>query len=257
MWLPFRRRTKCPVDRELERWVEARFAWLVAQFGLEALRRTPAVRPDEAFFPDRFDGTERTARSLFDRVCQYMGVPPQRVLLRLYEEGRQLDLAPGIIVTSDEGGTAGYYEAAEQETVWLETSVLNHPMSCIATMAHELAHVKLLGSRALTAAEEDHEPLTDLATVYFGMGIFNANSVIVDEQWTSAGGWSGWSMGRAGYLDEATFGYALALFAWLRGENKPAWFRDLRPGVRTVSRQGLRYLIRNDGPTVEALHHVG
>ncbi len=38
------------------------------------------------------------------------------------------------------------------------------------------------------------------------------------------------------------FGYALALVAWVRGEQSPAWARHLRSGVRGEFWAGLRFL---------------
>jgi hypothetical protein len=38
------------------------------------------------------------------------------------------------------------------------------------------------------------------------------------------------------------FGYALALFARRRGEENPAWLRELRLDVRSACRQTLRFL---------------
>ncbi|MFN3165463.1 MAG: hypothetical protein ACE37H_00195 [Phycisphaeraceae bacterium] len=73
------------------------------------------------------------------------------------------------------------------------------------------------------------------------MGVFNANSVVSDVQW-SADGWSGWSVGRHGYLPEDVFGYAFAVYAWKRREHNPDWAKYLRPNVRHVFKKGLRYL---------------
>jgi hypothetical protein len=108
-------------------------------------------------------------------------------------------------------------------------------------MAHELAHVHLLGDGRITHDEQDHEPLTDLTTVFLGLGIFTANSVVHESRW-SADGWSGWRIGRQGYLSEPMYGYAFALFAWARGETKPPWQNHLRLNVRSVFKDSLRYL---------------
>jgi hypothetical protein len=40
-------------------------------------------------------------------------------------------------------------------------------------LAHEFSHIKLLGENRM---QENHEHLTDLFTVVFGLGIFNANA---------------------------------------------------------------------------------
>jgi hypothetical protein len=73
------------------------------------------------------------------------------------------------------------------------------------------------------------------------MGIFTANSVIHENYW-HAGQVSGWSMGRRGYLSMPMYGYALALFAWARGEQNPLWAKQLRADVQSAFRKGKRFL---------------
>src|SRR5688572_23737825 len=65
-------------------------------------------------------------------------------------------------------------------------------------------------------------PLTDLLTVFFGLGVFTANAAFSFQQWTNTAT-QGWQTERRGYLGEEEIGYALALFALLRGEHNPAW----------------------------------
>jgi len=85
--------------------------------------------------------------------------------------------------------------------------------------------------------------LTDLVTVFLGMGVFTSNATIRDRGWTR-GNWAGWETKKLGYLDQPTFGYALARFAWTRGETKPPWIKAVRPDVRAPLKQGLRFLAR-------------
>jgi hypothetical protein len=146
-----------------------------------------------------------------------------------------------------DGGAAGLYmnEGGAQEShcarIGISTAQLGDPLSLVATLAHEIGHEILIGQNRITSDESDHEPLTDLLTVFLGMGIFNGNATIRDSGWSS-GGWSGWSTKRLGYLDQRTFGYALARFAWARGETKPRWIKSVRPDVRAPLKQGLRFL---------------
>jgi hypothetical protein len=43
-------------------------------------------------------------------------------------------------------------------------------------VAHELARVRLLGEQRINTDCGDQEQLTDLATVFFGLGIFTADA---------------------------------------------------------------------------------
>jgi hypothetical protein len=50
------------------------------------------------------------------------------------------------------------------------------PVALVSTLAHELGHVLLLADGRISAQQQDHEPLTDLLTIFFGLGIFSANA---------------------------------------------------------------------------------
>jgi hypothetical protein len=171
-----------------------------------------------------------------------MGVDANRIKLQLYTESRSR--GDGDLRAEIKGstiGSAGRYLAGEKETIAIETSNLSDPMSVAATLSHELAHVRLLGEKRLTGDEDDHELLTDLATVFFGMGIFTANSTFRYSQW-SRDGWQGWKASKQGYLDERTLAYALGLWAHLRGEVNPKWMRHLNVNPRAYMNQTLRFL---------------
>jgi len=241
LW-PFR--PKCPIDAQSQAWVDGRMKWLAGQFGMETWRNARAIEPTEKFFPDQFDGSERAVRLMLERVCGFMRVDPNRVILRLYSEGPDSSLARKLHLETAGKGSAGHYRVEEKEIVGIETSKLNDPMALVATIAHELAHVRLLGEGHLTGQEDDHEPLTDLATVFFGLGIFNANSTFRFNQWAQAG-WHGWKATTLGYLNEQMFGYALGLWAKVRGEDDPAWTTHLRLNPRTYMKRAMGYLKAN------------
>lgn len=83
--------------------------------------------------------------------------------------------------------------------------------------------------------------MTDLLTVFFGLGIFTASSAFQFSQWQDAN-WEGWSTKRLGYLDEPSLGYALAAYAYVRGEQKPRWSGHLVQGVLSYLKQSERFL---------------
>jgi hypothetical protein len=232
---------KCPVDPETRMWIERRMAWLTAEFGHDRLRAGPVVLPTPDFFPDPYDGSEPAVGVLFDRVCGYMGVQPDQIEISLYQE--RVPVQEGSLVP----GTGGLYvEGDGKFHIWLNEANVEDPAALIATIAHELGHVLLLGQRRISADEPDHEPLTDLLTVFLGLGVITANSVIHENSWFS-GGWSGWSMGRRGYITMPMYGYALALYARGRSEVRPKWAKRLRADVRQAFNQGLLYLESEEG----------
>jgi hypothetical protein len=149
-------------------------------------------------------------------------------------------------------GTAGTYTGLEEEggfVLSLEDRTLDDPVVLVSTVAHELAHARLLGEGRLTSNEEDHELLTDLFTVYDGLGVFTANAAFRFGQW-QYGGWHGWSAERHGYLSEPMIGHALAVYAWLRQEKSPEWDQHLETNCRVFMKKSLKYLEHVGGPTL-------
>lgn len=144
-------------------------------------------------------------------------------------------------------GALGTYRAeGDKFLVSVEAANLDDPLALVATMVHELGHVHLLGHGRISNETEDHEPLTDLLTVYLGLGVITANSVI-REAYLRVGEYSGWQVGRRGYLTMPIYGYALALFAQARGDDGAGWSRELRPDVRSAFNQSMRVLAADAG----------
>jgi len=171
-----------------------------------------------------------------------MDIEPGRVRLEHGDGGANPELAAHMPVHSESTGAAGLHEAHRGSSVLtLSSDLLDHPMALVATLAHELGHVLLLGEHRIPADRPDHEPLTDLLTVFFGLGIFGANAAF-DYSQDMHGRYSYTRSSRLGYLTEPMYGYALALYAWQRGETSPSWARYLDANPRAFLRRGLRYL---------------
>lgn len=87
--------------------------------------------------------------------------------------------------------------------------------------------------------------MSDLVTVFYGLGVFNANSSFVFEQWTNSQ-FQGWRASGAGYLTEEMFAYALALFAYLRKESKPEWKSFLSTNVKSYFKSSVKYISKTE-----------
>ena len=244
--------SKCPVDSDTKVWLENAFNWLVDELGGDTLRSVEVVLPIEEYFPDPFTGSDDDIRSMFERVCDYMDVDPKLVDLRFYVHDDGTGIHP--LAGNGRGSHAlGTYQMRDGKYhVRLETSQAVQPEVMVATIAHELGHVILLGEDRLEADYPDHEPMTDVVTVFYGMGIFNANSTFSFQQWTN-NQFQGWKAERRGYLTEEMFGYALALFAYARGESKPEWSRYLNVNVRSYFKSALKYLQKTADTTVQPI----
>jgi hypothetical protein len=232
-------RPTCPCDPEAKAWVEERLAWLADEFADSAFSGRPVVLPTDAFFPDPYDGSKKAVRRLLDRVCGYMDVVPDLVAVKFVAD------AGKIWLVNDAGhyvsGAAGTYEEGERKfIVRIDRSGLDHPTGLVGTIAHELAHVRLLGEGRVMREVFDNELLTDLTVVHFGLGIFLANTPRNwDGQYTK---WPDTELRMPEYMTPPMFGWALAHLAWFRGEERPEWARHLNAAGRANLKQGVRYL---------------
>lgn len=215
---------KCPVSFREEGWVETRMRWLGRQFGVNRLTRCRVVLPEELDFLETFDETPEAAQRLLTQVCQYMEVHPSEVRLAVEPH----DAMPGKV---------GYYASG---VIHIDETQLAHPVGLTSTLAHELAH-HILIERRLLDGDADMEWTTDLLPLLFGLGIFAANAT-VHETHEHAGHASRWSVIRQGYLPSRMLGYAMALHAWLCGEQSPDWVGSLRLDAADAFNKGLAYL---------------
>jgi hypothetical protein len=132
---------------------------------------------------------------------------------------------------------AGQHEVG---LIRLAANQLADPLGLVAVLAHELAH-RLLIDRGLRKDDLDAAWVTDLLPVYLGLGIFTANATL-GEKAEHQGHHCSCTSHCRGYLNSGILGYALALFAWVRGERRPDWAKFLRLDVAHALAAGLRYL---------------
>ena len=232
----------CPVTDRERGWIDDSTGWFRSQFGDGPLS-APVIAPASEYFPPPFSGTDAEVRDLVAKIAGWTGVQSGADVgfTDDYDHGR--DLARLIPAVSKGSGAAGFYTRTEdgRPMLTIDRSVIGTPIRLVAVIAHELAHVRLIGEGRITADREDNEPLTDLATVYLGMGIFNANAAFHFSR-TSGSQYSGWRTQRLGYLTEQMFGYGLARYAVLRGEPDPRWGKYLDTNPRSYMKKSIRYL---------------
>lgn len=229
-------RPTCPCDPVAKQWVEDRLRWLAEQFGLHVLLERPIIVPAAEFFPDPYDASPAAGQRMFLRVCEYMGVDPDDIELEFYNSDTPLDPAQGIAAGTWTPGEGSW----RKSVIRLESGWLDRPADLIGTMAHELAHQRLLGEQRARRDAFDNELLTDLTTVFHGFGVFLANNPRKSTGELSR--WPGTQLYRPEYLSEPMLGYAMAHIAWFRDEDRSSWVKHLRWAQRAVFKQGLRFL---------------
>jgi hypothetical protein len=224
-----------PVEDRERQWIEKMLSWCVEQFGREAFQ-AEVLTPTPSFFPGTYRGTPDDVLGLVDLVRAHLRIDPAEIAVGLYD-GRQPTSVPGLGASAYRS-VAGHYSVRDGVgVIAVGVEDAPDPRRVVAVAAHELCHHKLLFRGIATANEADHEPLTDLATVFFGLGVFTANAAFSFSQ-----GSRGWRRQQLGYINQPMFGYALARVAWLRGERDPEWARYLDTNPRGYFKKAMRYL---------------
>ncbi|WP_432880850.1 hypothetical protein ACQPYH_36110 [Kribbella sp. CA-245084] len=221
------------------RWIRSSMDWLVAEFGRDVLLRPIALPTD--VIPDGYDGSRAAATELCGRVDGRMDLRPGQCGLSFELNGvrRPSNRGTTAVVKEQHGR---WSRGADQNQIELSPTLAADPVALIAIYAHEVGHELLLGGERITLTRRpDHEPLTDLITVFYGLGIFTANAAY--ERRPRPNGRGKQPVAR-GYLREAALAEALAYYALLRGERHPDWDRHLDPPVRRGMRNQLAVLHR-------------
>jgi hypothetical protein len=220
------------------RWIRSSMSWLVDEFGRDVLLR-PIVLPDE-LIPAGYDGTLAAAEELCARVADRMDLPTGGCELSFELVGAGVRRPAYRGVVKEPHGR--WIRGTDRNQIQLAPALAVDPVALVAIYAHEIGHEHLLGSGRISLARRpDHEPLTDLLTVFYGLGIFTANAAY--ERRPRPNGRGKQPLAR-GYLREAALSDALAYYALLRGERRPDWDRHLDPPVRRGMRNQLAVLHR-------------
>jgi hypothetical protein len=227
------------IDTESREWIDSRCSWIIDQFGLERILSSKVIAADadllERYRADDYD----SVLALFRKICETMDIEFESIQFYFMENQRQ----------DDDNGVLGLYESLGNgmHSISIDQALLESPVELIATLAHELCHVLLIGHNRITGEEDDHEPLTDLLTVFLGFGALSGNSVLRDESWHE-GHARFWQIRRAGYLTMPMYGYAIAIFAMLRNEGPREWKPRLRLDVRNAFMRSIKYFQRQGLP---------
>jgi len=244
-----KRPNTCPIPEDNRVWLEKSFLLLLDLFGKENTLNRQVLIPHHTAFPIKYDGEERSAFDTLRIVAKQMEIPYEDIHLDFYN-GTVKEISTGspwgrgIFLKSekDDAGASGLYwgkgESGKYEISLVRTK-LKQPENMVATLAHELAHIKLLGENRL---ETNDEKLTDLTTVFFGLGIFNANAAFQTYTKVDSYGWR-----KMGYLSQMEWGYAMSLFAHIRNELMPKWIDYLTLNIKGDFIQGQNFIKANPG----------
>lgn len=237
----------CPIDPEVRLWMENSFLWLATQFGHDNISTKPIVLPTPEQFPFIYDGSKESLFLTAEIIARQMEIDMNEVNLDIYEHNIQefsrefgQRIWTEVDNDSDEKLAAGLYFAKNDQgkyDIFIEKKSLSDAETLVATLAHEFSHIKILGEKRL---DFNDELLTDLTPVVFGLGIFNANASFKEHKSFDSSGHNS-----IGYLKQREWGYALALYAYFRHEEKPEWINFITPNLKSDFKKSTEFINAN------------
>lgn len=241
----FKQKTfKHTVTIEDKEWIENNIIWFIEVFGFSKQKERPFILPSPDTFPFRNLKDSDQFRQLFEQLCTYWELNPNEINVKFFDDigsKQWTNLAPEGSILEPLGQYYKPYTRQEKQfNIHLAKSNLDHLQLLIAVLAHELAHVKLLGGNYIRQSDPDMEPLTDLASIFFGFGLFVANTCQIQNfNW----------IGRSGYLSNEVISYSNALICYASENDILKYLPLLNTNTKALCKQDYEYL-KNTGNTL-------
>ena len=231
-----------PLDYDLRKFFEYNLLWLMEEFPVPKIEERKLLIPNTDDFPIEWNRTKQNAFDSLDRVCQQMQVSADLIELGFEESGiKESDMGGSVIFVESDPEAPQQFHANNSDgksTITLAENLLDKPNTLIATLAHEIAQIRLVDEKRIADADV---MLADLTTVFFGFGLFNANAAFEFGQ-----EFDRWGYNSLGYLKLEEWAYALALFSFLRNEDNPTWKQYLSKTLTSDFEKSLRYIAENE-----------
>jgi tetratricopeptide (TPR) repeat protein len=242
----FNKKTYQPsVTPEDKDWIEKNITWFIEVFGIDKLKEQPFILPTAGNFPyDNIKDIEQFQK-LFEQLCKYWDLNPNEIVIKFFDDFKSKQWET-LIPHGEFKEPSGLYNQIyttdkKRFNIQLAKSNLDNPQLLIAVLAHELAHVKLLGGNYLNNNDPDLGPLTDLACIYFGFGIFVANSAQTkDINWIS----------RTGYLPNQLISYTNALLCYISEQEADKYYSVLNGNTIDLFKKDFNFLRTTNDTTL-------
>jgi hypothetical protein len=241
------KKPKSSITLEDENWVTSAYEWFGETFKID-LEKQEIYLPTPEFLGFEYSGCEEDAIKVVDLIAEKLNVGEVTINVYFFEEFQPMEFTDEGVYSNYEG-EADIVDGSYEEVidgiyeVGIERTLLKNPMKLIATVAHEVAHIKLLGEKRL---DENDEHLTDLSASLFGFIVFLANSSINKMDTWSGNTHSGWNIGGgSGYIHPKVYPFLIAYWAIKKNEKNPAWFSFLDKEILKDVKKSIKYLELN------------
>jgi len=124
--------------------------------------------PDDLFYYE-WNGSADDLRLMASKIFAWLKIRPKNLCVDFYSEMEP----PGI-----------YISDKENEAIFINSKHRESAFECGAILAHEIMHYYLMGNHGIALADtKENELMTDLATIYSGLGVLVINSFYHYSAW--------------------------------------------------------------------------
>lgn len=194
-------------DGEREDILDA-LAELVRARGASDFVHRPLLLPKDEHFPDEWRPDLDGAHAMLGRLLAWAGLGAQPFAIDFAWDGGVPSI-PGV-ATHTKGAAACFLGVVEGALSFgLSLQGIEEPDRLVGVLAHEVAHAWRAHHGLVVDESMEEECLTDLTTVFLGMGLFTTNNTFRYRAWAEART-SYWQSERLGYLSPPAMSFALA-----------------------------------------------
>lgn len=239
--------TVTPADKK---WIEDSFDWFIKAFSLTKVKGHPFILPGEETVACGKLTNPDQLQMLVDKLCKHWKIDTKSVVIKIFDDLYSKQWNTPFVPTGEHKGPVGMYEQLFEGNnkifqISIAQSNLNYPDVALTILTHELAHAKLLGGEYVNQQEQNMEPLTDLTCIYFGFGVFLANTCMNQQ-----GNW----LSRLGYLPNEVISYANALLCYITDYDPSAVTAHLNTNTRELFEQDYKYLTTTNNTYLSKAH---
>lgn len=233
------------------------YRWLLRNFGGDHFyKKTKLILPTTEYFDfESSSSTDHVAKT-FDLIKQYSGMENWVCELVAQEPDPELRIAPTVGIQNAEPSPLGTFSSNHENvvTITYNPNIANNGTQLVATLAHELAHYLTATSAEVPPGGwSNWEFATDIAAVFLGFGIFMGNSAFSFEQFADLDS-QGWQAQNSGYLSEAEYSFALAIFILLKDIDPKSVYKYCDKNIESYLKKAIKELLKSG--VIEDLKNV-
>lgn len=150
-------------------WVDQKIGYLYLHLKSEMDRTKHPFFPSRDFYGEWSDN-DFSLSLMAQKILSYLGEPMGNLIVSFRSD---LGNTPGIFHV--EGG---------REFIFVNSKYMGDPYAVGAVLAHEIMHLYLMSRKKIALEnKEENELLTDLATIYLGLGVLVINGMSYSSNW--------------------------------------------------------------------------